>query len=218
MTFSVVAYCPETRSHGIAITSSSMSVAARCAWVQSGVGAVATQNLTNPLLGPLGLELLARGLAEDVVLDMLLVSDPGREWRQVMVMGPEGVCALHTGEHALPAHAQGIGLNCAAAGNLLADAEIPALMVAGVEQAAGKPLAQRLLVALHAGLRAGGEVRALQSAGLLVADGHGWQTVNLRVDHHDRPLSELQRLWDLYEPLQSGYVSRVTEPQRYQPS
>lgn len=216
MTFSIVGHCPDTGAFGLAISSSSVCVAARCAWVRSDVGAVATQNLTNPLLGPLGLDLLARDdLDEAHVMNMLLASDPGRDYRQILVLGRHGHCVHHTGARALPIHASHIDEHCGAAGNLLANDGIPARMVAAFQESAGQDLAQRLLDAMHAGLAAGGETRALQSAGLVVADRHGWQTVDLRVDQHDQPLTELQRLWDLYAPLRDGYISRVTDPQRY---
>jgi uncharacterized Ntn-hydrolase superfamily protein len=216
MTFSIIGYCEETHSYGMAITSSSLCVAARCAWVRSSVGVVATQNLTNPLLGPLGLDLLARGLREDVVLEMMLASDPGKDYRQILLLGPAGNCVHYTGSRALPIHAYELGVQCGAAGNLLRNDEIPRSMVERFCGSRKAPLAARLLAALHTGLEAGGEVRDLQSAGLLVADENGWPTVNLRVDQHERPLTELQRLWDMYAPLCAGYVSRVSDPQLYQ--
>ena len=217
MTFSIVGYCPRTRAYGMAVTSSSLCVASRCAWVRPGVGAVATQNLTNPLLGPMGLGLLSQGMAETAVLENLLASDPGRDYRQLMILGPAGRCVHHTGAQVLPIHAQAAGSACAAAGNLLADARIPGRMVAAFEARPLQALAQRLLDALHAGLAAGGETRPLQSAGVVAGDDNGWLTVDLRVDQHHAPLAELQRLWDLYEPMRAGYIERVAAPERYTP-
>lgn len=217
MTFSIVGYCPASRAYGIAIASSSIAVASRCAWVRSGTGVIATQNLTNPHLGPLGLDLLSRGYGETTVLDMLVASDPGCDYRQLMVLGPQGRCAHFTGKRALPMFAYASGENCGAAGNLLADENIPATMVGAFQRVSAQPLAQRLLNAMHAGLAEGGEVRALQSAGLLIADGSGWNSIDLRVDQHKEPLTELQRLWGLYEPLHAGYIDRVVAPQRYAP-
>lgn len=217
MTFSIAGFCRESGALGMAVSSSSIAVAGRCAWVRSGTGIIATQNLTNPHLGPLGLDLLARGHAPAVVRDMLLASDRGRAYRQLLIMDRQGCHAHHTGEHALPVWAQASAEGCAAAGNLLAGPQVPARMVAAFECSVGRPLAQRLLDAMHAGLAAGGEVRDLQSAGLLVADDTGWNVVDLRVDQHAEPLTELQRLWTLYAPLQAGYADRVLAPERYTP-
>lgn len=215
MTFSIVGYCPDTGAFGIAITSSSVAVASRCAWTKAGSGVIATQNLTNPHLGPLGLDLLSRGLSETIVRDMLVASDAGRDHRQLMVLGPSGRCAHFTGASALDIHAHASDLNCGAAGNLLSDKSIPERMVFAFCKGADRPFAQRLLDGLHAGLAAGGEIRPLQSAGLLVADNSGWTSIDLRVDLHEAPLDELQRLWDVYRPLHVGYVDRVLAPERY---
>lgn len=212
MTFSIVARCEGTGQFGMAVTSSSVCVASRCAWTRAGVGVVATQNLTDPSLGPIGLELLAQGRNAQQVLAMLVAGDPGQAHRQLQVMDREGRVAQHTGTAALPTVSMAQGRHCAAAGNLLANTEVPHAMVQAFEAAQGQPLAKRLLLSLQAGLAAGGEVRVLRSGGIQVSDRQVWPVVDLRVDDHAKPLDALASLWEVYEPLLPGYVARATAP------
>jgi uncharacterized Ntn-hydrolase superfamily protein len=212
MTFSLVGRCARTGAIGMVVTSSSVCVASRCAWVRAGVGAVASQNLTDPGLGSLGLALLERGLPVDTVRDMLVSSDPHADYRQLMVLDARGHSAVFTGSAALPTHAVAQGADCAAAGNMLRATEVPAAMVRAFEQQSELDLPERLLAALEAGLAAGGEVRELRSSGVLVAEDLDWPTVDLRVDCATHPLSDLRALWDIYKPLKDGYVSRSHSP------
>jgi uncharacterized Ntn-hydrolase superfamily protein len=197
---------------GVVVTSSSLCVASRCAWVRSGTGAIATQNLTDPGLGDLGLALLERGMDAQVVCDLLVRSDPHPEHRQHLVIDGSGKTAHYSGARALRTHAHRLGESCAAAGNILGSETVPSAMVDAFTARPDAHLAARLLDAVDAGLNAGGEVRSLRSAGILVADTQRWPIVDLRVDEHDKPLTELRRLWTLYEPLLDGYVSRATDP------
>lgn len=212
MTFSIVAKCERTGQFGMAVTSSSVCVASRCAWARAGVGVVATQNLTDPRLGPIGLELLAQGRSAQQVLDMLVAGDPGQAHRQLQVLDATGAVAQHTGASALPTVASALGRQCAAAGNLLANTGVPQAMVNAFEANADSPLAARLLAALQAGLAQGGEVRVLRSAGLQVVDTQNWPVVDLRIDDQPQTLDALANLWAVYEPLMPGYVSRATAP------
>ncbi|ALM85986.1 DUF1028 domain-containing protein [Bordetella sp. N] len=213
MTFSIVGYCERTGQVGMAVTSSSVCVASRCAWTRGKVGVVATQNLTDPGLGPLGLDLLERGRAPHEVLDMLRTGDSGRDYRQLQVMDAQGQVAQHTGSSCLPTIAMAHGRHCGAAGNLLANTNIPAAMITAFEAEADLPLAARLLRALRAGLEQGGEVRELYSAGLQVSSDLSWPIVDLRVDGQWRPLDALEGLWKDYEPKMAGYISRASAPQ-----
>lgn len=216
MTFSIVARCERSGQFGMAVTSSSVCVASRCAWTRAGVGVIATQNLTDPGLGPLGLQLLAQGRNAGQVLAMLVAGDPGQAYRQLQVMDRNGQIAQHTGASALPTVASAQGRDCAAAGNLLAHTGVPQAMVAAFEAAIEQPLAQRLVLALQAGLAQGGEERVLRSAGVQVCDTqHTWPVVDLRVDDQPRPLDALAALWAVYEPLMPGYVSRAAQPHLY---
>lgn len=212
MTFSIVARCARTGQMGMAVTSSSVCVASRCAWVQAGAGVIATQNLTDPGLGPIGLELLRQGRTAQQVLDMLVAGDPGQAYRQLQVLDASGEVAQHTGGQALPTVASARSTHCAAAGNLLANTGIPQAMLQAFESRHEQPLAQRLLAALQAGLAQGGETRVLRSAGITVVDTQNWPIVDLRVDDSALPLDVLDVLWRTYEPLMPGYVSRAKAP------
>ncbi len=211
MTYSIAARCSRTGAFGIAITSSSISVASRCAWA-SPLGAVTTQNVTDPALGPAGLGLLRQGLGAGAVLKALLDGTPEPEWRQVGVIDRYGRHALHSGAQALGIAAVAEGDSCYALGNLLATADVPRRMLDAYGHAESAPLPERLLRALEAGLAAGGETGDERSAGLHVAEVHDWPVVDLRVDWHDEPIAELRRLWDLYAPQRAAYEQRARAP------
>lgn len=211
MTYSIAARCPKTGAFGIAITSSSICVASRCAWV-GPLGAVSTQNVTDPALGPAGLGLLRQGLGAGAVLDLLLAGTPEPEWRQVGVIDRYGKTALHSGSRALPLAAFAQGDACMALGNLLASPDVPARMIAAYGETAGANFADRLLQGLEAGLAAGGETGDEHAAGLHVAEIHDWPVVDLRVDWHDEPIAELRRIWELYAPQRAAYESRARAP------
>src|SRR5262245_50067686 len=187
MTYSIAARCPQSGAFGIAVTSSSIAVASRCAWV-GPLGAVSTQNVTDPALGPAGLALLRQGLGAGAVLQLLVAGTPEPEWRQIGVIDRYGRCALHSGARALPTASIAQGDACLALGNLLAAPEIPARMLTAYGDAAAAPFPERLLRALEAGLEAGGETGDERAAGLHVAEAHDWPVVDLRVDWHDEPI------------------------------
>lgn len=211
MTYSISARCPQTGAFGIAITSSSICVASRCAWV-SPLGAVSTQNVTDPAIGPAGLALLRQGLGAGAVLPTLLAGTPDPAWRQVGVVDRYGQVAHHSGAEALRQAAVATGESCLALGNLLASTEVPARMVEAFAASSGAFLAERLMRALEAGLAAGGETGDERSAGLHVAETHDWPVVDLRIDWHDEPIAELRRLWDLYGPQRGVFLSRALRP------
>lgn len=211
MTYSIAARCEKTGAFGIAITSSSICVASRCAWV-GPLGAVSTQNITDPALGPAGLGLFRQGLGAGAVLDLLLAGTPEPDYRQVGVIDRYGMTALHSGKEALPLAAFAEGPACIALGNLLASPEVPARMVAAYVAASDEALAERLMRALEAGLEAGGETGDEHAAGLHVADTYDWPVVDLRVDWHDEPIAELRRIWTLYAPQRAAYESRARAP------
>jgi uncharacterized Ntn-hydrolase superfamily protein len=211
MTYSIAARCEKTGAFGIAITSSSICVASRCAWV-GPLGAVSTQNITDPALGPAGLALLRQGLGAGAVLDLLLAGTPEAEFRQVGVIDRYGKTALHSGKEALPVAAVAKGPACIALGNLLASPDVPQHMIAAFEKSSGENLAERLMRGLEAGLEAGGETGDEHAAGLHVADTFDWPVVDLRVDWHDEPIAELRRIWVLYGPQRAAYESRARAP------
>ncbi|UTW12880.1 DUF1028 domain-containing protein [Marinobacterium rhizophilum] len=211
MTFSVAGYCPDTGMLGCAITSSSICVTSRCAWVASGTGVALTQNVTNPALGPLALELLREGLSPSEVLKAQAQADTDVQWRQLGVLNAQGDTATFSGAKALGIHATAEGKHCLAMGNLLANDGVPQAMIAAFESSQGH-LAERLLQALEAGLAAGGEMGPVYSAGLLMTAKPSWPVVDLRADWHDTPIVELRNLWALYEPQMQAYITRAGNP------
>jgi uncharacterized Ntn-hydrolase superfamily protein len=212
MTFSIAARCTQTRMFGVAIASSSPAVAARCAHARAGVGAVATQNITDPSLGPRILDSLALGTGADGALRDALKSTAFGAYRQLVVLDEKGPPAIHSGEHALGLVASAVGAHSAAAGNLLMRADVPAAMVSAFEAAAGH-LGVRLLQALRAGAERGGEAGPVHSAGLLVVREVSWPIVDLRVDWNDHdPIAELAAIWDIYAPQIEDYVRRALNP------
>ncbi|WP_221793085.1 DUF1028 domain-containing protein [Oceanobacter mangrovi] len=211
MTFSVAGICPDTGMVGCVITSSSICVASRCAYTRDDVGVALTQNVTNPLLGPLALDLLEQGQTPANILPLLSNADTNIQYRQLGLLAANGEAMTFSGSEALGIHATATGKNCLALGNLLANDTIPAAMVAAFEAAEG-PLAERLLTALEAGLAAGGEMGPLHSAGLKVSAASGWPVVDLRVDWHIAPLTELRMIWQAYKPQLNDYVTRAVQP------
>lgn len=215
MTFSITGRCRRTGMVGVAIATSSIAVGARCPHVRAGVGAVASQNVTNPALGPGILARLAAGASAASALSAALAADPGREFRQVVVVPLEGPAAVHSGPRALGRFAHAVGRDCAAAGNLLSNGDVPGAMVEAFGQAGEGPLAERLLRALSAGLAAGGEEGPVHSAALLVARREPFPFADLRVDWHEsEPVAALGALWEAYAPQAEDYVLRARAPDR----
>jgi uncharacterized Ntn-hydrolase superfamily protein len=196
---------------GMAIASSSPAVAARCAHARAGVGVVATQNITDPSLGPQILDRLSRGADATQALRDTLGTTPFASYRQLLVVAPEGAPALHSGDKALGTVATALGADCAAAGNLLDNDGVPAAMIAGFEASTGH-FAHRLLFALRAGAARGGEAGPIHSAALLVVREVSWPIIDLRIDWHDEPVHALGTLWNLYEPQVEDYVRRALDP------
>lgn len=212
MTFSIVGRCAETGQLGIAISSSSIAVGARCPWLRAGVGAVASQNITLPALGPQILDLLEAGLAPPAALAKALGSNGYSQYRQVAVIDQHGASALFTGNQALGVHRAVAGENCVAAGNLLSAPVVIDAMVAAFEQTPGH-LAERLLAAMRAALAAGGEAGPVHSAALKVVGDLTWPLIDLRVDWTEQdPIGELDCLWQAYAPQMQDYLTRALDP------
>ncbi|RAS26375.1 DUF1028 domain-containing protein [Paraburkholderia bryophila] len=214
MTFSIIGRCPETGQLGIAISSSSIAVGARCPWVRAGVGAVATQNVTLPALGPRILDSLEEAPRGDpaAALEHALGADAWRAYRQVTVIDSAGRTAFFSGDEALGLHHAVAGKQCVAAGNLLAAREVIDAMVHAFEQAPGM-LAERLLSAMHAAMAAGGEAGPVHSAALKVVGDVSWPIVDLRLDWADQdPIGKLDDLWQAYRPQMQDYLTRALNP------
>jgi uncharacterized Ntn-hydrolase superfamily protein len=211
MTFSLVGRCERTGMLGVAVSSSSPAVAARCAHVRPGVGAVASQNVTDPRLGPRILDGLAAG-REPTELIGSLAGEPGIEWRQLTAVSSGGRTAARSGARTLGRHGAAEGRDCVGAGNLLASDDVPSAMVESFEANPDAHLADRLLRGLAAGLAAGGEVGPVRSAGVVVCGDAAWPVTDLRVDWHDTPIEELAAVWQVWAPQESDYVTRALDP------
>ncbi len=212
MTFSLVGRCARTGMLGMVVTSSSPAVAARCAWARAGVGAVATQNVTDPSLAPQVLGLIERGRSAADALGEVVTRAPHIEYRQLAVVDAQGRTASYSGARTLGRHGSSGGKDCLAAGNLLAGEQVTAAMVQAFERRPRDHLADRLLAALRAGEVAGGEEGPVRSCGLLVVGQVTWPVTDLRVDWHHDPVTELARLWAVWRPQEADYLQRALDP------
>jgi len=213
MTFSLTARCPDTGAFGIAISSSSPAVAARCVHLRPGVGASASQNITDPRLGERLLDLLAAGDSAPDAMAAVVAADPTAGYRQLTVVDTAGRVAGHSGRHTLGVHHLAFGTGAVAAGNLLASSDVIDVMLATFEHDQDGTLAARLLRALAAAQSAGGEAGPVHSAGLAVTHPTaGWADTDLRVDWHDDPIGELGQLWALWQPQREDYITRGLHP------
>ncbi|MGG7558942.1 DUF1028 domain-containing protein [Pseudomonas sp. ES3] len=214
MTFSIAARCPETGQFGIAISSSSIAVGARCPWLMPGVGAVSTQNITLPSLGPETLALMEQGLAPAEALDKALTRNGYSQYRQITAIDHLGRTAHFSGSETLGNHNAVSGEQCVAAGNMLADRAVIEAMVEAYEHGEGQ-LTDRLLTAMKAAVVAGGEAGPVHSAAVVVVGELTWPIINLRVDWADEdPIGKLQQLWDAYRPQVKDYIDRALAPDK----
>ena len=212
MTFSIAARCPLSGMFGAATTTRIIAVGGRCIFARAHTGAVISQHVSDPSLGPRGLESLARGRTARQVVDELVAGNPTIAWRELAVVDGGGGTAHYHGERVTSVHGVWTGDGCIAIGNGLADAGVPEAMGRAFQAAAEAPLAERLLRGLEAGLAAGGMVEPLASAGLLVVDRDVFPLVDLRVDLDPRPLVGLRTLWQTYEPLVDYFRDRAVDP------
>lgn len=205
-TFSIVGRDPATGDLGVAVQSKFLAVGAVVPWAKAGVGAIATQSWANTAYGPRGLELMAAGKSAQETLARLTGVDDHADQRQVGIVGADGRAATYTGSGCMRWAGGVAGTNFAAQGNILVGEETVNALAEIFQQTQG-PLWHRLVAALGAGQRAGGDSRGQQSAALLVVragSGYGGfndRMMDLRVDDHPRPIEELERLVKLYELL-----------------
>ncbi|WP_339651238.1 DUF1028 domain-containing protein [Halopseudomonas pelagia] len=212
MTFSILGRCSETGMLGVAISSSSIAVGARCPWLRAGVGAVSTQNITLPALGPQVLDLLQTGASPTAAVRQALDGNGYGQFRQLLVIDSHGATAHFTGSEALGVHHSRAGEQCVAAGNLLTSPKVIDAMIDAFEQAGGG-LPDRLLAAMHAAVAAGGEAGPVHSAALSVVSDLIWPVIDLRVDWASaNPIEELDELWRAYEPQMNDYIVRALDP------
>ena len=200
MTYSIVARDERTGEMGVAVQSHFFSVGSVVTWARAGVGAVATQAMVDVKYGPLGLELMSGGKSAEEALAALLRSDPSSESRQVAMVDSKGRVAAHTGKKCLPhaGHVTGEGFSCE--GNIMRNERVWGQMKKAFEKNRALPLAERMVSALEAAERAGGDIRGKQSSAILVVSREPkpnyWEgrLVDLRVEDHPAPVPELRRL------------------------
>ena len=211
-TYSIVARDPRSGEMGVAVQSHWFSVGSLCPWAEAGVGAIATQSFVNVSFGPQGLALLREGKTAGEVVEELIASDEGRAVRQLAVVDAKGHAAVHTGEKCIPEAGHILGDGFSAQANLMLNDQVWPAMAEAFRDSRG-PLAERLVAALEAAQRVGGDIRGKQSAAMLVvranATGKVWhdRVVDLRVEDHPEPLQELRRLLRVhraYEHMNRG--------------
>ena len=213
MTFSLVARCSKTGMFGVAISSSSPAVASRCAYTRSGVGAVASQNVTDPTLGPMTLDYIQKGLSAIQAVEEVKHNSQFLEFRQILAIDKNGQTANHSGANSLGIWADCTGNNVISAGNLLANENVPKKIVDDFENKSGH-LGDRLISALKSGLKAGGEAGPLHSAGLQICSDVSWPVVDLRCDWTENcPIEAISRAWEVYKPQIQNYIQRALNPQ-----
>ncbi len=212
MTLSIAGRCVRSGQFGVAISSSSPAVAARCAWARAGVGAACTQNITDPRLGTVLLDSIAKGDLASEAMAAVIRTEPLIAWRQLTAIDQNGVTAIWSGERTLGVYATAEGRDCVAAGNLLAASNVPVAMVGSFADLPDEELGDRLMAALREGLRAGGEAGPVHSAGLIVVSDVPWPVTDLRVDWSEDPVAELNALWRLWRPQADAYRLRALDP------
>jgi uncharacterized Ntn-hydrolase superfamily protein len=194
------------------VCSSSPAVASRCVHLRAGVGAVASQNVTNPHLGTVALDALASGANAHTALETTIAGEPHADYRQLIVVDASGRAAIHTGTKALGIRHQVSTENAAAAGNMLAGEAVVTTLLDGYLTSEANTTEQRLLDGLAAALSAGGEAGSVHSAGLQVVEDVPWPVTDLRIDWHDDPIDELHRLWTVWQPQKADYRTRGLDP------
>jgi uncharacterized Ntn-hydrolase superfamily protein len=211
-TFSIVARDEKTGEMAVGVQSHWFAVGISVPWAEAGVGAVATQSFVDKSYGPKALALLKQGLTPQQALDRLTRTDPGKEVRQVAIIDSKGNVAAHTGKNCIQFAKHIQGYNFSVQSNMMLGDKVCEYMAASFKQTTGKPLAERVLLALEAAQRAGGDIRGMQAAAIVMVPGkkmEPWnnKTVDLRVDDSPKPLEELRRLYNVhlaYEHMNSG--------------
>lgn len=198
MTYSIVAYDPETGQIGAAVQTHVVSVGRAVLWMAAGRGAIATQSLANFRFGPMTLTMFEQGIEPDKILDALVASDKGADSRQIGLINASGTAAAWTGAGCIREASHHVGENYSVQANMMTNPTVVPAMVSAFENATGD-LAQRMMAAMEAAQAEGGDIRGMQSAALKVVPrdigAPTWDTVyDVRVDEHTQPLAELARI------------------------
>jgi len=196
VTWSLIA-CDDSGAFGVAVASRFFAVGALCPHAASGVGALSTQALVNPLYGPAALEAMARDADPAEIVRTLTAADGGREHRQLHMIDRAGRIAAHTGASCIDWCGHRAGAGYSVAGNMLAGPRVLADTAAAFESNRTLPFAERLIAAMEAGEAAGGDKRGKQAAALIVYTTERYPALDLRVDDHPEPIAELRRLHEV---------------------
>ena len=194
MTWSLIARDPATGSFGIAVATKNFAVGCRVPFIESGIGAIATQALVNPFYGAHGLYFLQDEMPPADIIQILTEGDEGRDQRQVHIMDRHGRVAAYTGTACVDWCGHTAGEGFSVAGNMLAGPAVIEQTAKTYVANAALPCPRRLIAALRAGEAAGGDKRGKQSAALVIYGEEEWPDLDLRVDDHADPLAELERL------------------------
>src|ERR1700688_5061884 len=216
MTWSIVAHDPNSGAFAVAVATKAFAVGASCPFVRAGVGAVSTQSMTNRYLGPAILDGLARGLAPAAAIEGALAGDEGRGIRQVHAVDRFGRTAAWTGRNCVDwcgsVAAEGISV----AGNMLTGERTIKQTLRPWNTSGDLPMPERLMAAMQAGEDAGGDRRGKQSAAMMMVTTEDFPDLNLRVDDHGEPLTELRRLLSIWRI--EGIARLGTAPSKSNPS
>ena len=223
MTWSILFHERDSGRIAIAVATKFFAVGARVPFIEPLKGGLCTQALLNPLYGPDGLNLIRAGASAGQVVKTLTEADAGRAHRQLHVLGADGKFAAHTGTECVPWCGHTIEQDFSVAGNMLAGPQVVSETARYFRENAAMPLPRRLIGALKAGERAGGDKRGKQSAALVIYGAEEYSELDLRVDDHVEPLLELARLeaasrerWTTFRPFlatrdnPAGTVDRTT--------
>lgn len=216
MTFSIVARCPDTGHLGVGAATAMPAVGKLLAHAAADIGAVATQARLNPYLGIDGLRLLQHGHSAEVVREILVARDPRAERRQFAVLDRDGRTAAWTGGNCIDWAGHQEHENFSVQGNRLAGPEVLEAMAEAFRAGAGEPLDERLMLALEAGARAGGDTQGERSAAIYIVEEEEYPLWDIRVDEHSEPFAELRRLHDLFRDELIPQIRRM--PTRRDPS
>jgi uncharacterized Ntn-hydrolase superfamily protein len=213
MTFSIAGICPRTGEIGGALCTSSMAAGPRAMFVSPDHGVVFAQARSDPALGAFALTRLEAGRTAEETLADMLAATPHAQWRQLAVLDRQGRVAEKSGERTLQSKGAAIGEGAVAIGNAVAnDGVVPAILE-GFRKDPGLPLAERLIMALEYGARAGGEPYPLRSSALKVGRrGIPFAVIDLRVDLATDPIAELRQHWVMFQPMVEGYLQRTLDP------
>ena len=212
-TFSIVAFDEKTGQIGVAVQSHWFSVGTLVSWAEPGVGAVATQSFINASFGPRGLELLKKGKNAKEALEILINSDEGRDVRQLAIVDKKGNVAAYTGKKCIAEAGHYEGKHFSVQANMMLKKTVWPAMAKAFQNSKNLPLAERMVAALEAAQREGGDIRGKQSAALIVVSGKStgriWKDklIDLRVDDSENPIKEIKRLLMLhraYDHMNAG--------------